>query len=101
MANKKTKAAAKKATATKPETKVIRRRNEKNEVVEIEVPVEPIEKARVRVTVETKDSLLEKRKIATKHLESISGSSEAERRIKANLGKGIAAIDSRLKRFES
>lgn len=99
MANKIKTAAAKKAKEAGQATKVIRRRNEEGEVVEIEIPDEPVEKAKVEVHVESKDTLLERRKIASDHLAKVTGKSLKDNRLKAALGKGISAIDKALARL--
>lgn len=96
MAKKITTAAAKKAAAEKQATKVIRRRNEEGEVVEIEVPDEKIEKAEILRHVVTRDNLLDARKEASDHLSRITGTSQRDKNMKAALGKTIAAIDKKM-----
>ncbi len=97
MARPKKATTAKKAAAdTTPTKKVIRRRNEKNEVVEIEVDDIPIEKAKVRRYEETVDKLLERRKKAQDHFDSIKGKSEKEKKTKEMINYAIHVIDKKI-----
>ena len=89
-------AAAKRAAEEKRKTKVIRRRNEEGEVVEIEVENIPVEKATVKRYIETKDALLERRKKASDHMNSIVEKGTKQSEMKAAIGKAIAAIDKQL-----
>jgi hypothetical protein len=100
MAKAAKKATAKKAEERAVETKVIRRRNEKNEVVEIEVPIGAGKMARVRKYVETEDKLLERRKLASDAIERREGGSLQDKKVKEHLGKAIVAIDKRLVDFK-
>lgn len=96
MAKAAKKTAAKKVEAKAVETKVIRRRNEKNEVVEIEVPVGVGKMARVRKYEETVDKLLERRRLASDAIERRVGSTDQDKKMKAHWGKAISAIDKRI-----
>lgn len=92
MANSKKQTAAKK----QPETKIIRRRNEKNEVVEIEVPVEPMEKAQFKPFTDHRNDLLDRRKHVTDQIRKMEKSGIVNDKRKEVLGALVKAVDKRL-----
>lgn len=92
-------AAAKKAAAEGKKTKVVRRRGMDGEVMEVEIEDAPVGKATVKRYEETRDKLLERRKKASDHMDSIVGKGSKQSEIREVLEKAVAAIDKRLAEF--
>ncbi len=96
MAKKITTAAARKAIEAGKAVKVIRRRDEEGEVIEVEVPDEPIEKAKVRIDVDTRADAMKRRKMAEKHLKEVTGKDAKSVNVRKAIQEGIDAIDKKL-----